>query len=74
MYLECCLTFLTAYPIFLCLVTDYEKIMKKVSKYIEEQTQKIYVSQGLLLRDSIERGLWVIEITIYEDKGMCSGK
>uniref|UniRef100_A0A8Q3WLM5 Golgin subfamily A member 7 n=1 Tax=Homo sapiens TaxID=9606 RepID=A0A8Q3WLM5_HUMAN len=89
-YLEGCLACLTAYTIFLCMETHYEKVMlhlfsqkslkimkkvlKKVSKYIQEQNEKIYAPQGLLLTDPIERGLRVIEITIYEDRGMSSGR
>ncbi|XDA89994.1 hypothetical protein R6Z07F_019573 [Ovis aries] len=67
-YLEGCLACLTAYTIFLCMETHYEKVLKKVSKYIQEQNEKIYAPQGLLLTDPIERGLRVIEITIYEDR------
>lgn len=73
-YLEGCLACLTAYTIFLCMETHYEKVLKKVSKYIQEQNEKIYAPQGLLLTDPIERGLRVIEITIYEDRGMSSGR
>lgn len=50
------------------------KVLKKVSKYIQEQNEKIYAPQGLLLTDPIERGLRVIEITIYEDRGVSSGR
>uniref|UniRef100_A0A8Q3WKQ1 Golgin A7 n=4 Tax=Boreoeutheria TaxID=1437010 RepID=A0A8Q3WKQ1_HUMAN len=50
------------------------RVLKKVSKYIQEQNEKIYAPQGLLLTDPIERGLRVIEITIYEDRGMSSGR
>uniref|UniRef100_A0ABK0M048 Golgin subfamily A member 7 n=1 Tax=Rattus norvegicus TaxID=10116 RepID=A0ABK0M048_RAT len=73
-YLEGCLACLTAYTIFLCMETHYEKVLKKVSKYIQEQNEKIYAPQGLLLTDPIERGLRVIEITIYEDRGVSSGR
>uniref|UniRef100_A0A8C5P2B6 Golgin subfamily A member 7 n=1 Tax=Jaculus jaculus TaxID=51337 RepID=A0A8C5P2B6_JACJA len=69
-YLAGCLACLTAYTIFLCVETHYEKVLKKVSKYIQEKNETIYAPQGLLLTDPIERGLRVIEITIYEDRGM----
>uniref|UniRef100_A0A2K6TRB0 Golgin subfamily A member 7 n=1 Tax=Saimiri boliviensis boliviensis TaxID=39432 RepID=A0A2K6TRB0_SAIBB len=74
--LEGCLACLTAYTIFLCMETLYEKVLKKVSKYIQEQNEKIYAPQGLLLTDPIERGLGVIEITIYEDRdrGFSNGR
>lgn len=74
-YLEGCLACLTAYTIFLCMETHYEKVLKKVSKYIQEQNEKIYAPQGLLLTDPIERGLWVMkspsmktEVWAVEDK------
>ncbi|ELK25251.1 Golgin subfamily A member 7 [Myotis davidii] len=73
-YLEGCLACLTAYTIFLCMETHYEKVLRKVSKYIQEQNEKIHAPQGLLLTDPIERGLGVMEITIYEDRGMSSGR
>ncbi|XP_062307536.1 golgin subfamily A member 7 [Osmerus eperlanus] len=66
-YLEGCLACLTAYTIFLCLETHYEKVLKKIAKYIQEQNDKIYAPRGLLLTDPIERGLRVVEITIFED-------
>ncbi|XP_077118933.1 golgin subfamily A member 7 [Ranitomeya variabilis] len=69
-YLEGCLACLTAYTIFLCMETHYEKVLKKIAKYIQEQNEKIYAPQGLLITDPIERGLRVIEITIYEDRSL----
>ena len=49
-YLEGCLACLTAYTIFLCMETHYEKVLKKVSKNIQEQN----APQGLLLTDPTE--------------------
>ncbi|XP_040202010.1 golgin subfamily A member 7 [Rana temporaria] len=69
-YLEGCLACLTAYTIFLCMETHYEKVLKKIAKFIQEQNEKIFAPQGLLLTDPIERGLRVIEITIYEDRSL----
>ncbi|XP_043938966.1 golgin subfamily A member 7 isoform X1 [Protopterus annectens] len=59
-YLEGCLACLTAYTIFLCVETHYEKVLKKIAKYIQEQNEKNYAPRGLLLTDPIERGLRVI--------------
>ncbi|TSM12550.1 Golgin subfamily A member 7 [Bagarius yarrelli] len=59
-YLEGCLACLTAYTIFLCMETHYEKVLKKIAKYIQEQNEKIYAPLGLLLTDPIERGLRVL--------------
>ncbi|NWH40003.1 GOGA7 protein, partial [Chloropsis hardwickii] len=50
------------------------QVLKKIAKFIQEQNEKIYAPQGLLLTDPIERGLRVIEITIYEDRGLTSGR
>ncbi|KAM4875933.1 golgin subfamily A member 7-like [Thomomys bottae] len=73
-YLEVCLACLTAYTIFFCMETHYEKVLKKLSKDIQEQNERIYAPGGLLLTDPIERGLRVIGITIYEDRGLSSGR
>ncbi|KAI5099565.1 golgin subfamily A member 7 isoform X1 [Silurus meridionalis] len=63
-YLEGCLACLTAYTIFLCMETHYEKVLKKIAKYIQEQNEKIYAPLGLLLTDPIERGLRVVSFTV----------
>ncbi|KAK9539818.1 hypothetical protein VZT92_002312 [Zoarces viviparus] len=68
-YLEGCLACVTAYLIFLCMETRYEKVLKKIAKYIQEQNEKFYAPRGLLVTDPIERGMRVIEISIYEDRG-----
>lgn len=73
-YLEGCLACLTAYTVFLCLETHYEKVLKKISRYIKDQNEKIYAPRGLLLTDPIERGLRVVEITIFEDRNIGSGR
>uniref|UniRef100_A0A3Q3WAC8 Golgin subfamily A member 7/ERF4 domain-containing protein n=1 Tax=Mola mola TaxID=94237 RepID=A0A3Q3WAC8_MOLML len=60
-YLEGCLACATAYIIFLCMETRYEKVLKKISGYIQEQNEKVYAPRGLLLTDPIERGMRVLE-------------
>ncbi|KAK1333570.1 hypothetical protein QTO34_005955 [Cnephaeus nilssonii] len=77
-YLEGCLACATAYFIFLCMETHYEKVLKKITRYIQEQNEKIFAPRGLLLTDPVERGMRVvsflsvlsecIEISIYEDR------
>ncbi|KAK7899584.1 hypothetical protein WMY93_020437 [Mugilogobius chulae] len=69
-FIEGCLACLTAYTVFLCMETHYEKVLKKIAKFIEEQNDKIYAPRGLLLTDPIKRGLRVIEVTIYEDPSL----
>ncbi|XP_029466591.1 golgin subfamily A member 7B-like [Rhinatrema bivittatum] len=59
-YLEGCLACATAYFIFLCMETHYEKVLKKISKYIQEQNEKIYAPRGLLITDPVERGMRVV--------------
>ncbi|NP_001017566.1 golgin A7 family, member Ba [Danio rerio] len=68
-YIEGCLACLTVYLIFLCIETRYEKVLKKISRYIQEQNEKVYAPRGLLITDPIERGMRVIEISVYEDRG-----
>ncbi|XP_008427848.1 golgin subfamily A member 7B [Poecilia reticulata] len=68
-YLEGCLACATAYIVFLCMETRYEKVLKKISGYIQEQNEKIYAPRGLLLTDPIERGMRVLEISVFEDRG-----
>jgi len=63
-YCENCLACLTAYIIFLCMDTHYEKVLKKIGRYIVEQNNSVYIPRGLLLVDPVERGLRVLEICI----------
>ncbi|XP_047668808.1 golgin subfamily A member 7B isoform X2 [Tachysurus fulvidraco] len=67
-YLEGCLACVSAYIIFLCMETRYEKVLKKISMYIQEQNENIYAPRGLLITDPIERGMRVIEISVFEDR------
>ncbi|XP_068597123.1 golgin subfamily A member 7B [Brachionichthys hirsutus] len=67
--LEGCLACATAYFIFLCMETRYEKVLKKLSGYIQEQNEKIYAPRGLLLTDPVERGMRVLEVSVFEDRG-----
>ncbi|XP_041116451.1 golgin subfamily A member 7B-like isoform X2 [Polyodon spathula] len=71
-YLEACLACATAYIIFMCMETRYEKVLKNISRYIQEQNEKMYAPRGLLITDPIERGMRVIEISIFEDRGSSS--
>ncbi|KAG7476315.1 hypothetical protein MATL_G00081540 [Megalops atlanticus] len=73
-YLEGCLACFTAYTVFLCMETHYEKVLKKIARYIQEQNDKIYTPRGLLLTDPIERGLRVVEITVFEDRSSGAGR
>lgn len=64
---ENCLACLTAYVVFLCMDTHYEKVLKKIGRFIQEQNNSIYIPRGLLLIDPAERGLRVLEICILID-------
>lgn len=66
-YCENCFACLTAYIIYLCMDTHYEKVLKKIGRYIQEQNNTIYIPRGLLLVDPIERGLRVLEICILTE-------
>ncbi|MGH0116692.1 UNVERIFIED_CONTAM: hypothetical protein FKN15_021240 [Acipenser sinensis] len=44
----------------MCMETRYEKVLKKISRYIQEQNEKMYAPRGLLITDPIERGMRVV--------------
>ena len=58
---------LTAYVIFFCSETHYEKCLRKVSRFIHDQNESVWTKRGLLLTDPVERGLRVIEITLLTE-------
>ncbi|KAF4533164.1 hypothetical protein B566_EDAN001706 [Ephemera danica] len=66
-YCEGCMACLTAYLIYICTETHYEKCLKKVAKFVVEQNERVYVPRGLLVTDPSERGLRVIEISILNE-------
>jgi len=61
---ESCFACLTAYIALMCMDTFYEKTLKKVRRYIEEQNQRIYMARGVMIVDPAERGLRILEIDI----------
>ncbi|CAL1531851.1 unnamed protein product [Lymnaea stagnalis] len=63
-YCESCFACLTGYIALMCMDTYYEKTLKKVRRYLEEQNQTIYMSRGVMLIDPAERGLRILEIDI----------
>lgn len=58
---------MTAYLIYFCSETHYEKCLKKVARFIVEQNEQVWTAKGLLITDPVERGLRVIEITILTE-------
>ncbi|XP_071441811.1 golgin subfamily A member 7 [Hetaerina americana] len=66
-YCEGCMACLTAYLIYICTETHYEKCLRKVAKYVVEQNERVYVPRGLLITDPSERGLRVIEISVLTE-------
>ncbi|XP_044742233.1 golgin subfamily A member 7 [Chrysoperla carnea] len=65
-YCEGCLACLTAYLIYICTDTHYEKCLRKVSKFIAEENERVYMPRGLMLTDPCSRGLRVIEISCLD--------
>ncbi|KXJ15723.1 golgin subfamily A member 7 [Exaiptasia diaphana] len=63
-YVEGCLGCLSAYLIYSCMTTQYDKMLKRLSDFITEQNQNVFVPRGLMITHPMERGLRVIEITI----------
>ena len=68
-YCEGCMACLTAYIIYFCAETHYEKCLRKVSRFIHEQNEQVWTKRGLLLTDPVERGLRVIEISLLTEAG-----
>jgi len=66
-YCESCMACLTAYLSYLCVETYFDKTMKKIARFIQEQNDTIYIPRGLMLVDPIERGLRILEICILTD-------
>ncbi|KAJ9592965.1 hypothetical protein L9F63_015335 [Diploptera punctata] len=66
-YCEGCMACLTAYLIYICTETHYEKCLRKVAKFVVEQNERVYAPRGLLITDPTERGLRVIEISILNE-------
>ncbi|XP_076363765.1 golgin subfamily A member 7-like isoform X2 [Tachypleus tridentatus] len=64
---EGCFACLTAYLLYLCMETHYEKCLKRIAVFIEEQNECVWIPQGLLLTDPVERGLRVVEISILNE-------
>ena len=59
---------LTAYLIYFCSETHYEKCLKNVARFVVEQNDQVWLKRGLLITDPIERGLRVIEISILTEQ------
>lgn len=62
-YCEGCLACITAYLVYMCSETHYEKVLRKISKYVAAQNERVYHPKGLQLTDPTHRGLRVIEIS-----------
>lgn len=67
-FCESCCACLTAYCLYLCIESYYDKCARKVGDFIAEQNDLRWKRRGLLVTDPLERGLRVIEITIFLDK------
>ncbi|RZF46469.1 hypothetical protein LSTR_LSTR014235 [Laodelphax striatellus] len=65
-YCEGCLACITAYLMYICSETHYEKCLRKVAKFVAEQNERVYMPRGLLLTNPVDRGLRVIEISILD--------
>lgn len=67
-FCESCCACMTAYLAYLCMDSFYDKCARKVSNFIDEQNDLKWRPRGLLITDPLERGLRVIEITVFLDK------
>eukprot|EP00918_Siedleckia_nematoides_P095897 GHVU01210445.1.p2 GENE.GHVU01210445.1~~GHVU01210445.1.p2 ORF type:complete len:144 (+),score=17.60 GHVU01210445.1:33-464(+) len=66
-YCESCFACLTAYLAYLCMETYFEKVLKKIARFIHEQNDTVYGPRGLMLIDPAERGLRILEICILNE-------
>lgn len=55
---------LSAFLIYTCIDTHYNRCLKKVKRHIEQQNDTVWRSKGIEIKDPMERGLRVIEINI----------
>ncbi|KAL5109670.1 Acetyl-CoA acetyltransferase cytosolic [Taenia crassiceps] len=55
---------LTAYLLFLCMPTHYERMLDKIAYRVIQLNDQIFMPHGLLMIDPAERGLRMIEICI----------
>ena len=67
-FCESCCACLSAYLLYLCIESYYDKCSRKVADFIEEQNDLRWKRRGLLVTDPLERGLRTVEITIFLDK------
>lgn len=65
-FCEGCLACISAYLLYLCVETHYEKYVKQAASFIDHQNETIYVPRGLYITDPLERGLRVVEITLLD--------
>ena len=61
---ESILACLSAFLIYTCFDTHYNRCLKQVKRYIEQQNELVWRSKGLEFKDPMERGLRLIEIAI----------
>jgi len=60
---------LTAYLIFLCFDSHYDRCVKKVSRFIDKQNKNIWIPRGMTIVDPGDKGMRVIEIMLEEETG-----
>jgi len=67
-FCESCCACLSAYLLYLCMESLYDRCLKRVSSFVAEQNDTKWKPLGMLVTDPRDRGLRVIEITIFTDK------
>jgi len=67
-YMEGCFGCLTAYIIFLCLESNYDKCLKRLHLYLENVNSSTLNPMGLHMISPMERGLRVIEVLIFNQR------
>lgn len=51
------------------LIEIHLQCLRKISKFIASQNERVYIPRGLLLTDPTQRGLRVIEISFLDRQG-----
>lgn len=57
---------MTAYLIFICIDSHYDRCMKKASKFIAQQNKHLWIPKGFFITDPKDKGLRNLEITVID--------
>ncbi|KAI1280712.1 Golgin subfamily A member 7 [Halotydeus destructor] len=67
-FVESCCACFTAYLLYCCFDSYYDRCLRKLSAFIDEQNELVWRPRGLQLTDPQDRGIRVIEITFLNER------